>query len=230
MSEIWKLLQECEQSVISVLDSISTRDRKDLVSKFHQPDNGWKNLVWKNESIRRAHLDVVDARDTKGLWMMHLCVFPNLENNSPIFGFDVIAGKNKVTGMFFDLSHTTSSDDHPIHKEFVRKNKTVQVSKERTLPEWASNIFSDSMIAAGNITNVTEAQTIIDNAVSMLKYYVEELDYYNLTSDKDKTTIAHNYYCLNQRQNPHTPKVMKNLGLNDDDVTEFCGEILFPYI
>ena len=43
--------------------------------------------------------DVVDARESKGLWMMHVCIFPNLDNNGPIYGFDVIAGKNKMTGV-----------------------------------------------------------------------------------------------------------------------------------
>ena len=39
-----------------------------------------------------------------------------------------------------------------------------------------------------------------------------------------------NYYCHNQQQNPHTPRVMKSLGLNEADVELFCTDALFPKI
>ena len=29
-------------------------------------------------NVRRAHIDVVDARATKGLWMMHVCYISNI--------------------------------------------------------------------------------------------------------------------------------------------------------
>ena len=38
---------------------------------------GWVNRTWKNDSIRRAHVDVVDARETKGLWMMQFFAILN---------------------------------------------------------------------------------------------------------------------------------------------------------
>jgi hypothetical protein len=37
-----------------------------------------------------------------------------------------------------------------------------------------------------------------------------------------------NYYCANQKQNPHTVRVMKFIGLNADDVDRFCSDTLFP--
>ena len=50
-------------------------------------------------------------------------------------------------------------------------------------------------------------------------------------SAKEEDTIkAQNYYCSNQTQNPHTPRVMKSLGLNEQDVEKFCTDILFPKI
>ena len=44
------------------------------------------------------------------------------------------------------------------------------------------------------------------------------------------TTEAQNYYCENQKQNPHTPRVMVSLGLSEDDVKVFIQECLFPEI
>ena len=44
------------------------------------------------------------------------------------------------------------------------------------------------------------------------------------------TTQDQNYYCDNQRQNPHTPRTMKALGLNEDDVDFFVNNCLFPKV
>ena len=46
----------------------------------------------------------------------------------------------------------------------------------------------------------------------------------------ENTTEAQNYYCSNQKQNPHTPKVMASLGLDEEDVRVFIQECLFPEI
>jgi hypothetical protein len=44
------------------------------------------------------------------------------------------------------------------------------------------------------------------------------------------TSDRQNYYAQNQKQNPHTPKVMVSLGLSEDDVRMFIQECLFPEI
>jgi hypothetical protein len=44
------------------------------------------------------------------------------------------------------------------------------------------------------------------------------------------TTAHQNYYCDNQKQNPHTPKVMASLGLNEADIAVFIQDCLFPEI
>ena len=54
------------------------------------------------EHVRRAHIDVVDARESKGLWMMHVCVFPVIQNDGPIYGFDAppnaLTSQSKING------------------------------------------------------------------------------------------------------------------------------------
>jgi hypothetical protein len=39
-----------------------------------------------------------------------------------------------------------------------------------------------------------------------------------------------NRYAFYQKQNPHTPRTMKSLGLNDKDVDFFVDKCLFPEI
>ena len=106
MSIIWKKLIECQNDIIQIFDEQATEFQEPGLDYFNNPDGGWINRVWKNEYIRRAHIDVVDARKTKGLWMMHVCIFPELTNDGPIYGFDVIAGAKKMTGAFHDFSES----------------------------------------------------------------------------------------------------------------------------
>jgi hypothetical protein len=110
MSYIWDTLIDCKEQIIKEFDARGTEIQEEGMSQFNQPDNGWINRVWKTEDCRRCHIDVVDARESKGLWMMHVCIFPNLDNNGPIYGFDVIAGKNKMTGAFHDFSKSSGGE------------------------------------------------------------------------------------------------------------------------
>ena len=73
-----------------------------------------------------------------------------------------------------------------------------------------------------------EATKIIDIALNNLDAYLWEVKEYNNTGDVEKVAEAQDYYCTNQQKNPHTPMVMKSLGLPEEDVEIFCRDMLFP--
>ena len=58
--------------------------------------------------------------------------------------------KNKMTGAFHDFSKSSGGEEHPLIDWFKEAVEQFVPSKKRELPEWALNIFSGSMIAAGN--------------------------------------------------------------------------------
>ena len=101
-------------------------------------------------------------------------------------------------------------------------------SKQRELPEWAKNIFTDKMLAAGNVRTEEEAVAIIDLALNNLRAYFDEIGEFTGFGDTQLVQAAQNYYCHNQQQNPHTPRTMKSLGLDEADVDKFCTDMLFP--
>jgi hypothetical protein len=101
-------------------------------------------------------------------------------------------------------------------------------SKQRELPEWAKNIFTDKMLAAGNVKTEEEAVAIIELALNNLRAYFDEIGEFTGFGDTSLVQAAQNYYCHNQQQNPHTPRTMKSLGLNEADVDKFCTDMLFP--
>lgn len=227
MSVIWNHLINCKDEIINIFDQYASEIEEPGLSSFNHADGGWINRVWANSSVRRAHIDVVDARETKGLWMMHVCVFPQLNNDAPIYGFDVIAGANKMTGAFHDFSPSATLD-HPMIDGYKNSVEDFVPKKQRELPEWARNIFTDKMLAAGNVNTEEEALSIINIALNNLRSYFDEVSEYNGFADVSLVMAAQNYYCHNQQQNPHTPKVMKSLGLPEEEVDIFCRDMLFP--
>jgi phycocyanobilin:ferredoxin oxidoreductase len=223
MSSVWDTLIKIEQYLEYKFYATGSIIHEPAMERFNQP--GWVNKVSASSRYRRAHIDVVDARETKGLWMMHCCIFPHTHNPAPIFGFDVIAGKNKITGCFIDYS-PAGDINHPMIKYFGEEVGKYEWNKKRKLPDWAERIFSEHMVAAGNVSEENELKQLTSLAHILVNHYLDTVDETNQTAND--TTLEQNYYCENQKQNPHTPKVMVSLGLSEDDVRHFIQECLFP--
>jgi hypothetical protein len=224
-SKVWDTLIEIQNLFINEFSKTGVEVYEPGMDRFNQP--GWVNRVWQSNRYRRAHVDVVDARESKGLWMMHCCIFPHTHNPAPIYGFDVIAGKNKITGGFHDYS-IAGDADHPMMEWFAGEVAKLEWRKERALPEWATNIFSKSMVAAGNVQDKEELEQITNLAKTTVSHYLSTVSETNNTAVD--TTAAQNYYAQNQKCNPHTPRVMVSLGLSEEDVQHFIQECLFPEI
>jgi len=226
---IWERLIKCKDDIIEALDLVCSEYKEPGMERFNNEEFGWVNRTWKNQYVRRAHVDVVDVREKKGLWMMHVCLFPELTNGGPIYGFDIIAGENKVTGAFHDFSPLLQKN-HPLTEWFLNETKWYKPSKERELPEWAKAIFSGGMIAAGNVREKKELDQICEMAVSNLYSYLDKIGTFSNDSSRDDVIKAQNYYCEHQQMNPHTPRVMQSLGLPEEDIKLFCQDNLFPKI
>ena len=225
MSQVWDTLIQIQKLLEVSFNNTGQEIVEPGMERFNQP--GWINRVWTSDKYRRAHIDVVDTRDTKGLWMMHCCIFPHIHNPAPIFGFDVIAGKNKITGCFHDYSKA-GDPNHPMMDWFAHEVSKLEWRRERALPEWATNIFSGSMVAAGNVQDPEELQQITDLVKTTVEHYLSTVaETNNTTTD---TTEAQNYYAQNQKCNPHTPRVMASLGLDPEDIRVFIQDCLFPEI
>jgi hypothetical protein len=84
------------------------------------------------------------------------------------------------------------------------------------------------MVAAGNVQDEAELEQITNLAKTTVSHYLSTVAETNNTTQD--TTEAQNYYAQNQKQNPHTPRVMVSLGLSEEDVKHFIQECLFPEI
>ncbi len=193
-----------------------------VAEQFNNP--GWSNTTWVSSLYRKAHVNIIDVMNTRGLWMMHCCIYPHYHNPAPIFGFDVFAGKNKITGCFHDFSPVIP--DHSLSSWFKEESDKLEWNKKRELPDWGKRIFSDSIIAAGNVQSDDELEQLLSTVSATLNAYLSSLIYTNNTIVD--VSANHHYYIENQRLNPHNPRVLMNLGLSEEQASLYVANCLFP--
>lgn len=224
MIEVFPQVEELANKIIKRFDSENhTQIELNPKYRLHNLDYiRWENFVWTSDKYRRAHIEIVDATKTKRMWVMHMCIFPHYNSPDPIFGFDIVCGKNKITGAFHDFSKVT---DCFTYKWYQNKMSQIKWSNPRDLPEWATNIFSPNMVAASNIQTQEELDQLVQTVIDNLDFYLYNIGVpYANTDYKEQ----HNYYCKNQKLNPHTPAMMVNFGVEKQTFMEFMDEVLFP--
>jgi len=220
--DIWQKAEACGDRVVQLLQGIGP-----AVDHPSNPPTtfGWHSYIHSSDRVRRAHVDIIDARETHKLWIMHCCIFPHVNDNSPIFGFDIISGPSRISGAFLDFSFA-GVNDHSMMKWFDQRVTNLNWKKERQLPDWAAAIFSPAMVAAGAITDEQEVDQLTGLGVECLEYYLEHVG--RQRNDHKDSYHEQNNYCINQKRNPHTPRTMNILGLTPDQVTEFFEHLMFP--
>jgi hypothetical protein len=222
MNEVWSKVISCSDAIIERLSHTGVESTGINDARFP-----WKDRLYSSHIYRRAHLNIVDARDSHKLWMMHCTIFPHLHDSSPIFGLDIIAGPTRISGAFHDFSKT-GNPNHSMMHWFDQRVVDLNWKKERELPDWAKQIFSPAMVAIGAVDNLDEIDQLIEVVLTNLDYYLE-----NVGSTQDDLfgyTDEQNRYCYYQKQNPHNPRVMQSLGLSEEDAKSFVEEIMFPEI
>jgi phycocyanobilin:ferredoxin oxidoreductase len=203
-------------SCIELVDEIARRlhdiiQQQPNITMLETEDFGWENYRYTSPAFRLAHIEIFNQSN---FLVVHCCVFPHVSDPSPIFGFDVIAGENKITGVFMDLS-PVALEPQP----FIN----ISVEKARDKPEWG-DIFSPYWLAC----RPNEQEMI------MIGYKAGELltSYFNTLGKIGDPVIVidkQNYYCRQQQQNPYTRRALVNL-IGSDRADYFMKKILFPCI
>ena len=218
VSEVWSRIEQLAKDL---------QGKFAATSSFYSWHNfeGWGNDLYSGPTYRRAHVEIVDFRKTHNIYILHSTVFPHFNDSSPIWGFDAVCGPSKITGAFHDFSSGGNSD-HPMMKWFAEETKKYGWNKPRELPHWAKQIFSPSMIAAGNIREGRELDDLCKIAQDSIDYYLE-----NVGETQDWPTdylMAQNRYCRYQKQNPHVINSMVAMGIPREQMQKFVDEVLFP--
>jgi len=175
-------------------------------------DYGWENHRWSSPTFRLAHVEIFNQ---DRFMVIHCCVFPHVSDPSPIFGFDVISGESKVTGLFMDLSPTVRQPE-----PFCDFPELA--SRQR--PEWG-DIFSEHFLACR--PTAEQLVRIGDRAKQLLTDYLPSLG--QLRHVSEPIAAAQDHYCLQQRRNEHTRRALINL-IGQELTDEFMTTVLFPTV
>lgn len=220
MTVIWNKIEE----LAKYLENRFNATGEPIEGKLNE-NYDWENTLWSSLRYRRAHIEIVDKRDSHGIYILHSTVFPHYNDPSPIWGFDAICGRNKITGAFHDFS-AAGDPNHAMMSWFQEHSDPLKWTKPRSLPEWARQIFSPAMIAAGNISDEKEIDVLCDTARKSLDYYLANVGH-TQTCGAD-FHMAQDRYCYYQKQNPQVIKSMTAMGVQESVIRKFVDEILFP--
>lgn len=221
MSEVWNRIESLAKQIEQKF-----AETGELV-KDHAADYDWYNSIYSGPRYRRAHIEIVDNRESHKLYILHCTIFPHFNDPSPIWGFDAVCGPNKITGAFHDFS-SAGDPTHPMIQWFANETNNYGWRKPRELPEWARSIFSSSMVAAGNVQEGLELDDLCKLAIETLSYYLKNVG--NTQQDAADYHMAQNRYCRYQKQNPHVIKSMVSMGVEEDKMKRFVQEVLFPEV
>lgn len=220
MTAVWCRINQLADIIKNKISENSSSHLSHTVEGF-----SWYNEIYSGDSFRRAHVEIVDFRESHKIYILHCTIFPHYNDNSPIWGFDAVCGPNKITGAFHDFSNG-GAPDHFMMNWFSDRVSEYKWRKPRQLPPWAQAIFSQAMIAAGNVTEGDELDDLCKIALSSLDYY---LDNVGLTQESAADFhMAHDRYCRYQKQNPHVANSMVSMGVPKELMDTFIREILFP--
>lgn len=187
----------------------------------------WQNDFFFNPSIRYGHLEYFKSINGK-IEVLHCTFFPSYFKNIPIYGFDVIALNNNVTGIFCDF--TKCPDESLTLSVKLKALKVKYIENERKLPEWA-NFFSKNFICM--TPKGLDQKNLIKEFTDLFKEYVNFVENQNLNgcylepNDVKKSIAIQNDYSFNQRKNDKTSKALSAY-IGSEKAREFIDSILFP--
>jgi len=220
MTIIWDKISKLAEDISTKFNETGSAIESDLDHTY-----SWHNSLWTSDRYRRAHVEIVDFRESHNIYILHSTVFPHYNDPSPIWGFDAVCGPNKITGAFHDFS-PAGEVWHPMYLWFKAKVHNLEWNKPRQLPAWAQQIFSPAMIAAGNLQEENEIDQLCETALTTLDFYLKNV---GLSQESGADFhMAQNRYCHYQKQNPQVVKSMVAMGIPQAKIEKFVDEILFP--
>ena len=223
MYPLWNRLNEYASYIYEKFDNKFSRYHEHGMDGLEFKD--WNDTFWCSDIVYKCHLKTIVPEDGKGLWLMHINIFPREGIELPILGFDIVAGPKKITGSFMDYSQL-HGHPHPYLDYMEKRVKGLSWNKPRELPPWAKEIFSENMIAVGNINTEEELEQFIEVTSDLLNYYLDNLEANAFDSNRD--TIQYlNKYCINQKKNPHLHRSILAMGISDEDKDRYVNDVLF---
>lgn len=176
----------------------------------------WRNTLLTAPDIRRAHIEELYVAG--GLAVLHVCLYAHFDDARPVFGFDMIAGPARITGIFLDLSPVLDTRPAPSMRDI---GDGGGFAAPRVLPAWGA-IFSDDVIAV-RPTSEDEVARAMGMARAAFARWLETPPQ---SADVARVRAGQARYNAGQRENVHTLRALANL-IGEDRARRFVETVLF---
>jgi phycocyanobilin:ferredoxin oxidoreductase len=167
-----------------------------------------ENRCFQTPQFRKLHLEL--AQVGSNLDILHCVMFPRPEYALPMFGADIVGGKNGISAAIADLSPLNKQRVLPdTYSQALAALPTHEFSQPRDLPDWA-DIFSDFcfFVRPGNLE---EEQWFLDRVTGFLTVHCQlAVQAQPVTpQEREEIVAAQDYYCDKQQQNDKTRRVLE---------------------
>ncbi len=192
------------------------------------PELVWQNTLLASASFRRAHVERFEIPDRFAV--LHVCVLPHLTEPTPIFGFDMVAGRLQATGIFLDFSPVTDRSPVLALGDILRPDVRARFTDPRPKPTWGK-VFSDDFFAI-RPSSATEIMAAVAIARDALVTFIARLaaqkpDHACGRQPVSQVVEGQAAYATAQRQNPHTLRMLaRHIGMAA--ARNFIDDVLFP--
>ena len=229
-SPLFEQLRNLSATLINEFDDSMTR----VENPKHTADlEGWQDYFWESSTIRKAHLKTIEPVGKNKLWLMHINIFPNEHVDLPIFGLDIVANPKKISGCFCDYSPTDVLHDsnHPYMVKFKTATEKFTWTKERVMPDWALEIFSENIIGAGSIRTGEETEQLVNMALELSRFYTMEMSNPQYNNKRWINTLERqNKYCEKQKLNRMLHSSILAMGISEERKNQYVENVLFEEV
>ncbi len=168
-----------------------------------------ENHCYQTPQFRKLHLELAQVGNS--LDILHCVMFPNPEYALPIFGADLVGGRNGINAAIVDLSPINSDRSLPkSYHTVLSVLSPIQFSQPRALPQWG-DIFSEFCLFVRPVGTQEEAD-FLQRVGDFLSLHCQIASTSTpLTSHLEiaRVLAGQQSYCTKQQQNDKTRRVLE---------------------
>lgn len=225
MTSIFEVTEDFQRLSTRILDNCLMREPNSYDEFLNNIDLDVFEQTWQDQSIENAHVNCIDARNNHNLFMMKLCIFPRFHNNSPIYEFNFVAGKDRISNIFHDFAPIADTE-HPLLEEFQKNTQEFTLKNPKNLSEWAQKIYSNKAVYSTSVNDVIEAEKIFHAALYNLESYINSIEKYNHCEYQDIVKRSQDFFCNQKLENSDGVKQLEKLGLSKQESQKFFDDLL----
>jgi phycocyanobilin:ferredoxin oxidoreductase len=182
------------------------------------------NTCYQTREFRKLHLEL--AQVGTNLDILHCVMFPRPQFALPIFGCDLVGGKEQISAAIADLSPTLPLSPNYTATLEVLQTQYCQFQELRQLPPWG-DIFSPYCLFT-RLQTPAEVQLFLDLVRQMVTLHCQIAVSLEPTAPDIEPLIQskQEYYCHQQRQNDKTRRILEK-AFGKDWAQRYMTTVLF---